>query len=53
MILFAAHAVGFIIYWAMTNQMAEVLALTYQLILFYYIKCQLLDIVFNKEKGGL
>ncbi|OAY48343.1 hypothetical protein MANES_06G151600v8 [Manihot esculenta] len=25
MILFAAHAVGFIIYWAMTNQMAEML----------------------------
>ncbi|XP_050252220.1 ferric reduction oxidase 4-like [Quercus robur] len=25
MILFAAHAIGFIIYWAMTNQMAEML----------------------------
>ena len=24
MILFAAHAIGFIIYWAMTKQMAEV-----------------------------
>ncbi|KAJ6735277.1 putative proteinDPH OXIDASE [Salix purpurea] len=27
MILFAAHTVGFIIYWAITNQMALVLAL--------------------------
>ena len=27
MILFAVHAIGFIIYWAMTNQMAEVINL--------------------------
>ena len=41
MILFAAHTVGFVIYWAMTNQMAAVLEITI-LILFSWASWSIL-----------